>query len=338
VDADALQQRINAITWCHPLTLGGIETRPQWHVRRRFQRRLKFLQIPQDLTGKTVLDIGAWDGFFSFECERRGAARVVAADHFSWHGPGWGTKAGFTLAREALGSRVEDIDIDVMDLAPERIGTFDVVLFLDDDILPFPDLVAAHVDAHRQEHRLVAGRVLQPWDEDSANASWAARRFASSESRDIDEFMGGNFSVRRKDAIEAGGFDENFVRVAYNFEREFADRWRARGGMIQYVPIAAIHHLKAASGGTRSFGDHLRTVLPGHSVGNYYYLLRSQRAKGRTREFFARPLRAIATRHHLRRPWWIPITLVAELSGMAWALTLHARGPRYCSGRYRTEI
>ena len=34
------------------------------------------------------------------------------------------------LAREALGSRVEDIDIDVMDLTPERVGTFDVVLFL----------------------------------------------------------------------------------------------------------------------------------------------------------------------------------------------------------------
>ncbi len=43
---------------------------------------------------------------------------------------GWGTKAGFTLAREALRSRVEDVDIDVMDLSPERVGTFDVVLFL----------------------------------------------------------------------------------------------------------------------------------------------------------------------------------------------------------------
>jgi tRNA (mo5U34)-methyltransferase len=78
----------------------------------------------------TVLDIGAWDGFFSFECERRGAARVVAADYYSWQGSGWGTKAGFTLAREALGSRVEDIDIDVMDLSPSRVGVFDVVLFL----------------------------------------------------------------------------------------------------------------------------------------------------------------------------------------------------------------
>ena len=80
--------------------------------------------------GMTVLDIGAWDGFFSFEAERRGAARVVAADYFSWHGAGWGSKAGFELARRALGSKVEDVDIDVMDLSPERVGQFDVVFFL----------------------------------------------------------------------------------------------------------------------------------------------------------------------------------------------------------------
>jgi tRNA (mo5U34)-methyltransferase len=57
----------------------------------------------------------------------------VATDHYSWHGLGWGTndgKAGFKLAREVLGSHVEDVDIDVMDLSPERVGTFDVVLFL----------------------------------------------------------------------------------------------------------------------------------------------------------------------------------------------------------------
>jgi len=210
---------------------------------------------------------------------------------------------------------------------------FDIVLFVDDDIVPFPGLVAAHVDAHGQGHRLVAGRVLQPWDGDNPAATWSAERFASVESRDVDEFMGGNFSVRRGDALEAGGFDENFVRVAYHFEREFSDRWTARGGRIRFVATAAIRHLKTASGGTRSFGDHLRTFLPAHSVGNYYYLLRSHRVSGRTREFFRRPLRSIATRHHVRRPWWIPVTLVSELSGMAWALILHARGPRYCSGR-----
>jgi len=92
--------------------------------------RVAGLELPESLAGRTVLDVGAWDGFFSFEAERRGAARVVATDSFCWHGPGWGTKAGFELARQALGSRVEDADIDVMDLSPERVGTFDVVLLI----------------------------------------------------------------------------------------------------------------------------------------------------------------------------------------------------------------
>src|SRR6185295_7335307 len=68
--------------------------------------------------------------FFSFEAERRGAARVLATDSFCWGQGGWGTKAGFELARRALHSRVEDLEIDPMDLSPERVGTFDVVLFI----------------------------------------------------------------------------------------------------------------------------------------------------------------------------------------------------------------
>jgi tRNA (mo5U34)-methyltransferase len=122
-----LKSRAGAIRWYHTIDLGGgVVTRGVDDTPQRLAR----VQLPSSLAGLTVLDIGAWDGFFSFECERRGAARVVAADYYSWHGGGWGTKAGFNLAREALGSRVEDIDVDVMDLSPERVGTFDVVLFL----------------------------------------------------------------------------------------------------------------------------------------------------------------------------------------------------------------
>jgi len=127
MDGGDLRSRVAALRWYHSIDLGqGVVTPGTDNSPYRLAR----LDLPASLAGKTVLDVGAWDGFFSFECERRGAARVVAADFYSWHDTGWGTKAGFQLARQALGSRVEDVDIDVMDLSPERIGTFDVVLFL----------------------------------------------------------------------------------------------------------------------------------------------------------------------------------------------------------------
>jgi tRNA (mo5U34)-methyltransferase len=127
MDRETLVAEASALRWYHTIDLGhGVVTRGIDDTPVRLAR----LDLPPSLDGRTVLDIGAWDGFFSFEAERRGAARVVATDYYSWHGTGWGTKAGFTLARGALGSRVEDVDIDVMDLSPERVGTFDVVLFL----------------------------------------------------------------------------------------------------------------------------------------------------------------------------------------------------------------
>jgi tRNA (mo5U34)-methyltransferase len=124
---DELQEQVGAIKWFHSIELApGVVTPGQDPTAER----LDLLRIPADLRGKSVLDVGAWDGFFSFEAERRGAARVVAADSFAWNGSNWSDKRGFELARQVLGSRVEDVECDVLELDPAQIGAFDVVLFL----------------------------------------------------------------------------------------------------------------------------------------------------------------------------------------------------------------
>lgn len=106
-----------------PIDFGdGIVSKP-WHVQRRFRRRLRLLEIPADLTGMSVLDIGAWDGYFSFEFEKRGAKRIVAID--TWDGEL--EFQSFLLARERLRSQIEYQRIDVHDISPERIGMFDLV-------------------------------------------------------------------------------------------------------------------------------------------------------------------------------------------------------------------
>jgi GT2 family glycosyltransferase len=202
----------------------------------------------------------------------------------------------------------------------------DIVLFVDDDIRPEPGLIAAHAAAHQAHAEvLVAGRVIQPWEEGIDFSGESSFRFAGVNAFWIDEFMGGNFSLRREAALALGGFDENFVRVAYRFEAEFAHRWRTSGRRIHFEPMACLHHLKVGGGGTRSYGEHLTTWKPDHAVGAYYFCLRTGAVGG----FLLRPFRALATRHHLRRPWWIPLTLAAELRGMAWAIALYLRGPKY---------
>lgn len=118
---------IEKIKWFHTINLGnGIITKGL----DKSQKKLEMIKIPRDLKGKTVLDIGAWDGFFSFAAEKRGAKTVLATDDFCWNGEGWGTKDGFNLVRKITQSKVKDKEVGVMDLSPKKVGTFDLVLFL----------------------------------------------------------------------------------------------------------------------------------------------------------------------------------------------------------------
>jgi tRNA (mo5U34)-methyltransferase len=122
-----LKCEVDQIGWFHQIDLGrGVVTPGVDATLAKLAR----IGLPEDLTDLSLLDIGAWDGAFSFEAERRGAKRVLATDSYTWQGHGWGSKAGFEFARATLGSKVEDLVVDVMDLDPAEVGTFDVVLFL----------------------------------------------------------------------------------------------------------------------------------------------------------------------------------------------------------------
>ena len=117
------------IRWFHSFNLGDGEVIAGMK-RLETLRREADIVFQESVTGKTILDIGAWDGYFSFDAERRGASDVLATDHFSWSGPGWGSKSGFSYIHAKLNSRVRTLDIDVFDLDPRELGTFDVCLFL----------------------------------------------------------------------------------------------------------------------------------------------------------------------------------------------------------------
>lgn len=220
-----------------------------------------------------------------------------------------------------------------------RHASGEIILFLDDDVRIGSGIVEAHAREYADPRvAAVVGQIIQPWEEplapDQPGAGDGAQddpdgfRFNSSRRCFVRQAMAGNLSVRRGHAIRLGGFDENFVGAAYRFEADFAERVVAAGFRIVFQPEASVRHLKAPEGGTRSFGDHRCTFRPHHAVGAYYYLLR--RASGRrVRQLVGRVVAAVQTRHHLRRPWWIPVTLTAEMLALGWAALLALRGPRY---------
>ena len=214
-----------------------------------------------------------------------------------------------------------------------------LVLFVDDDVVPESALIAAHIAAYKKTGAtVIAGRVIQPWQEGRDFSQDATFHFASCRPQWSSLFIGCNFCVDRVAAIGLGGFDEQFVRVAYNFEAEFAHRLCRSGHKIYFEPAACLHHLKAGGGGTRTFGQHFTTFKPDHAVGDYYFMLRTRGLWGGLAGFPRRAIRSVTTKHHVRRPWWIPVTLLAELRGMVWALSLWARGPRYISSAHGEPV
>ncbi len=146
--------------WWHSIDLGHGVVTPGHKTVEIHRNELEAIRLP-DLHGKSVLDIGAWDGFYSWTAERLGARRVVSLDHYAWavdrsrvdelsirwrndgvppvpfemtdawkptELPG---KRGYDLAHRVLKSKVECFVGNFIDVNFEELGgPFDVVLFL----------------------------------------------------------------------------------------------------------------------------------------------------------------------------------------------------------------
>ena len=118
--------------WYHRIELAPGVSTPGWAPIHPPSHR-----VPERLDGKRVLDVGAWDGYWSFEALKRGAAEVLAIDDFSdflgregaLERQAWDT---FDFCRDALGhdeKRCQRRELSVYDVDEASIGRFDVVFF-----------------------------------------------------------------------------------------------------------------------------------------------------------------------------------------------------------------
>ena len=123
---DQIRERAAALgDWFHNIDLNGVQTAPNHFLNDYPNVKWRMFQhaIPEDLTGKTVLDIGCNAGFYSIEMKRRGADRVLGIDFDERYL----NQARF--AAEVKGVDIEFREMSVYDVA--QIGeTFDVVLFM----------------------------------------------------------------------------------------------------------------------------------------------------------------------------------------------------------------
>ncbi len=208
-----------------------------------------------------------------------------------------------------------------------RLATQPIVLFLDDDLTAATTLLDWHWKTYQQFPDAVAvvGQVLQPSEAPRDVPAKAPRTglradlefpFFRSEADWVANVMAGNLSVKRDYALKIGGFDENFIGVAYRFETEFARRLIAGGGKIRFCPEASINHLRAERGGTRSSGSHLTSADPKYGMGDYYYAFLHGGPREAWRYSLHRLFREVRTKFHLRHPWWIPVKLLGELRAL----------------------
>lgn len=130
--AEELCRKIEKSYWYHRIDLPYGVVTPGWAPLNQQAYR-----IPERLDKMRVLDVGAWDGYWTFEALKRGASEVVAIDDFSdflgilenkdrhaWE--------NFDLCRDIFGYNEEKckrFDMSVYDVTEDKLGRFDIVFF-----------------------------------------------------------------------------------------------------------------------------------------------------------------------------------------------------------------
>lgn len=111
---EELQAAVDAVPyWYHKINLGSLTT-PGWAPLDQSMYR-----IPDDLSGRRVLDVGAWDGYWSFEALKRGASSVIAIDDFS------DTCGGDTNASRAKAWQTLDLCAKALSYSDHRLRRFE---------------------------------------------------------------------------------------------------------------------------------------------------------------------------------------------------------------------
>jgi GT2 family glycosyltransferase len=120
------------------------------------------------------------------------------------------------------------------------------LVFTDDDCAPAPDYLRALAARFRESpDALVGGRTVNALAENPYSATSqliveTVYDFYNADGATF--FASSNFAVAAASFRDAGGFDERF---RCSEDRDFCERWRARGSAMIYAPDAVVRHAHA---------------------------------------------------------------------------------------------
>lgn len=125
-----LPEKVASYFWHHSINLGDGVVTPGIKSRYILRREADAAFGPLVAAGRSLIDIGAWNGYFTVEAKRRGFAPILAVDQYTWAHHELRGRETFDLVMSRLGIEVETRVLDVAEISAEAVGCWDVVLFL----------------------------------------------------------------------------------------------------------------------------------------------------------------------------------------------------------------
>jgi tRNA (mo5U34)-methyltransferase len=127
---DELSHKIKEYTWFHTIDLGdGIRTAGS-KKPRILGPESNAIFGPINVEGRSVMDIGAWNGFYTVEAFRRGAREVLSVDSPTWMSPNFRGKETFDLVMSQLCLTPQTKILNVEEISEAEVGKWDIVLML----------------------------------------------------------------------------------------------------------------------------------------------------------------------------------------------------------------
>ena len=204
----------------------------------------------------------------------------------------------------------------------ESIG--DILLFLDDDILLERDLIAAHLRNYEDRTiGAVGGFFLEPGEQPTdelpqhyfrKHTGWIYLPHGYTRRFDSGLFPSCNGSIRRETLLQAGGFDENYIRTQLD-DTDLSCRLRRLGVRIVHDPEARGIHLKESSGGKRPGGVNKYVIADWAAWQIWLYFFWTNFGWRGWRDVLIRFRRCVLRKVNIVRPWYLALALGHFVAG-----------------------